>query len=240
MTEVRHRSADTQFPKSDASEWAPKRLPCLSQVGFHTARYRQFIIVLGNTRKRFRHENCTGIERLMYKLSVAVSIFLLSACQNGSPQPDGKGATATNSPDKIAGDAIKGSLPVAISCPARKQGDWGGNIICEGGDPAVLAALPAWARPPSKVQVSNTSVDPEGHDRGIGYAAKYDGPLSDIEPLYRAQIAQDSSIKIAAQGRMLVVSKIGNTSGTYLSLTPQQTGSGGEIVQILFYQSIPQ
>lgn len=172
----------------------------------------------------------------MRKFLVVASVILISACQGATKQP------GENSPSTEGRSASRppkqGDLPVATACPEGKQGNFGENVICEDGDPAIVAALPAWAKPPRKVEVLNTSVN----KNGIGYAAEYDGPLSDIEPLYRSQIEREPGIRLAPQGRSrtLVGAKVGDSSGTYLSLTPIQESSGGETVQIIFYQAIIQ
>jgi hypothetical protein len=134
----------------------------------------------------------------------------------------------------------KEDLPVTTACQPSKQGVVGGDIICEGGDPAVLAAVPAWAKPPKIVEVLNTNIDPDGYDRGIGYAARYEGPLSDIEPLYQSQVKGEPGIRLGSQNgsRMIVGTKVGNISGTYLSLRPIPKSGGGEFVEILFFHGM--
>ena len=172
----------------------------------------------------------------MRKFIVVASVILISACQSGTHQEDESRPSTEGASAKPSSN--QGKLPIATACPEGKQGEFGDNVICEEGDPAVLAALPAWAKPPQKVAVSNTSIN----QNGIGYAADYDGPLSDIEPLYRRQIEREPGIRLAPQdgSKMLVGAKVGDTSGTFLSLTPIQKSSGGEIVEIRFYQRIAQ
>ena len=172
----------------------------------------------------------------MRKFVVIASVILISACQGSTHRtdessPSTEGASA-NTPSN------HGGLPVATACPEGKQGSFGDNVICEEGDPAIVAALPAWAKPPQKVEVLSTTINKDG----FGYGARYDGPLSDIEPLYRSQAEREPGIRLAPQNgsRMLVGAKIGDMSGTVLSLTPIQKSSGGEIVEIRFYQHIIQ
>lgn len=170
----------------------------------------------------------------MRKLVVVACVILITACREGTPQRDANIAASEGDNANLN----QGDLPFATACPASKQGNFGDSVICEEGDPAVLAALPAWAKPPQEIAVSNTSIS----QNGIGYAADYDGPLSDIEPHYRKQVAREPGIQLKPQdgSKMLVGSKIGDTSGTYLSLTPIQKSSGGEKVEIRFYQNITQ
>ena len=171
------------------------------------------------------------------KLVVIASVILVSACQGGTHDTDESGPSTDGASANTPSN--HGGLPVATACPKSKQGNIGDNVICEEGDPAIIAALPAWAKPPQKVEVLSTTIN----KNGFGYGARYDGPLSDIEPLYRSQIERAPGIRLAPQNgsRMLVGAKVGdNTSGTVLSLTPIQKSSGGELVEIRFYQHINQ
>ena len=170
----------------------------------------------------------------MRKFVVVASAILISACQaSENPQDErnssNNGAAASRAPSQ-------GSLAVVTACPTGKQANFGENVICEEGDPAVIASLPDWAKPPKAVKILNTSVN----EKGVGYAAEYEGALSDIEPIYRSQIEREEGVRLAPQdgSKMLVGARVGDTSGTYLSLTPIQKSSGTEKVEIRFYQRI--
>ena len=113
-----------------------------------------------------------------------------------------------------------------------------GQAICEDGDPAVLADLPTWAKVPPQVKILTTNVLRQNGSEGIGYTAEYRGPLADIEPVFRAQIESQPGMRLAPQdgSTMLVARKDGDSSGTYLSLTPQKTSDGLGRVEINFVQ----
>jgi len=155
-----------------------------------------------------------------------ISALLLSACQAGANKPDDTGQSG------------KAASAITMACPAGKLLEIPGQAICDGGDPAVLAALPPWARIPPHVEISSTNLLRGSGAKGIGYTARYNGPLADIEPIFRAQIEHEPGMKLTAPAgsTMLVGRKNGDMSGTYLSLTPQKKTTGGEVVEIRFLQ----
>lgn len=112
-----------------------------------------------------------------------------------------------------------------------------GQVLCEGGDPNVLAAMPAWAKVPAMVKVDATSVVQTKDAEGIGYSGSYDGPIDVVQTEYSRQLKAfpEMNPRYADGGQIFLARKDGDLAGSYLSLTPQKTTSGADHVEIKVY-----
>lgn len=181
------------------------------------------------------------------KRRMTIGLMMAAALAGCGKAPAGQGG-AQESPVQ-AGEEKPAVAAFDGECDKAKQGQMDDATICMGGDPAVIAMIPAWARPPAKVKLLSTTISPGS----IGYGAEFDGPLSEIEPLYRAQIAAHPGVTLAPQGggnaeestsdhgkaqpyqAMLVGADPNDPTHPLLSLTPQRTSSGGWHLEIRFF-----
>lgn len=92
-----------------------------------------------------------------------------------------------------------------------------------GGDPAVLAALPVWAKPPVGVRVSGTTVFRKAGDEGIGYMGAFEGTVPQVIALYRNQLASVPEMKQRyVQSGIYLVRETQFSARSYLMFTPQK------------------
>lgn len=112
-----------------------------------------------------------------------------------------------------------------------------GQKLCAGGDPAALAAMPAWAKVPADVKVDSTNVILTKGAEGIGYTASFEGPIASIEAKYMQQLKDfpEMNPRHADGGQIFLARKNGDLAGSYLTLTPQRTTSGQDHVEIRAY-----
>lgn len=121
---------------------------------------------------------------------------------------------------------------IVSQCPAPARQVAAGQENCFGGDPAVLARLPDWAKPPAGVKIRSTGFTRSKLVNSFGYRAEFAGPLSKIEPVYRAQLRSAPEMKPRYQGKTFVADIPGNNNTVHLTLTEQSTSTNDKLVEI--------
>lgn len=121
---------------------------------------------------------------------------------------------------------------IVSQCPASARLVLAGQENCFGGDPAVLARLPAWAKPPTGVRIRSTGFTRSKIMNTFGYRGEFRGRLSKIEPVYRAQLRSAPEMKPRYQGKIFVADIPGNINSVYVTLTEQSTSTGNKLVEI--------
>jgi len=118
-------------------------------------------------------------------------------------------------------------------CPAGKSMAIAGQLICEGGDPAVVAALPAWAKPPVGVKITSTSIAPETNPTMIGYVGRFEGSLAELQPVFVAQLRAVPEMKPRnLHAKLFLARKDGDLAGSSVTLTEQSTTLGAKLVEV--------
>lgn len=96
----------------------------------------------------------------MRMLSTIILAGLLSGCQSVE-EPSAESQSSDREP-------VEQVKTVATTCPAENLREMAGESICFGGDPAVLAMLPGWAKLPAGVVVVATNVLNRKGSKGMG------------------------------------------------------------------------
>lgn len=121
---------------------------------------------------------------------------------------------------------------IVSQCPAASRLVVAGQENCSGGDPAVLAALPEWAKPPEGVEIRSTGITRSKVANAIGYRGQFRGSLSRIEPVYRAQLESAPEMKPRYQGKIFVADVPGNMNLMSVTLVEQSMSTGEKLVEI--------
>ena len=129
--------------------------------------------------------------------------------------------------------SVNAEPQIVQSCAAEKRIAMEGQINCLGGDPAVVAGLPDWAKPPAGVKLRSTSVSTPSGPYHIGYVGEFQGPMSQIKPLYIAQLKSVPEMNARdVHPALFLARKDGDPAGSMMTLTEQGTSAGEKLVEI--------